>query len=153
MKKKQYSLVLMLALVAGLLGGMVSTQSLVNKPAFAERAKPQKVIVAEEFRVVDRQGKTHAVLRMGHKDFPGVAVSLQLQGKDAYIGLWIMNDGTPRLEIRNMQIKKDDVVMLMPDQLIMTGWTGKDLRMVHLTQSPASLAFLNEEGKVIWQAP
>lgn len=152
MTKKQNSLMLVLALVAGLVGGVVSSWFLMGQPVYAEK-EAQKVIEAEEFRLVDRQGKIHAELSMGHKDFPGVAASLQLYGKDAYIGLWIMNDGTPRLELRNMQVKKDNVVMLMPDQLIMTGWSGKDLRFVHLSQSPPAIAFLNEKGDVIWQAP
>jgi len=54
--KKQYSLMLMLALVAGLVGGVVSSKFLMGQPVFAESAKPQKIIVAEKFVLVDKQG-------------------------------------------------------------------------------------------------
>lgn len=62
MNKKQYSLMIVLALVAGLVGGVVSSQFLAGQlmsgeSAFVEkRARPPKVIEAEEFRLVDNKG-------------------------------------------------------------------------------------------------
>ena len=53
MKRKQYSLMLALALIAGLIGGFISSQ--VIQPVFA--GKP-RVIEANAFRVVNENGRT-----------------------------------------------------------------------------------------------
>ena len=63
---KQYSLTVLLALVAGLVGGVVSSQFYIGQPVFAQKTEqPGKVIIAEEFRLVDKNGKTCATLGMG----------------------------------------------------------------------------------------
>lgn len=63
MKSMQSGLFLALALVAGFVGGFISNQIVANKSAFAENEqKPRKVIVAEEFRLVDQNGTPRAKL-------------------------------------------------------------------------------------------
>lgn len=63
MNRKQCVSVVALALVAGLVGGVVSTQLFVGKPAFAEKKPPhEKVLRAERFLLVDKDGKMHGVL-------------------------------------------------------------------------------------------
>ncbi len=55
--KKQYSLTVLLALVASLVGGIASTHFLMGQPVFAEKKEqPKKVIIAQEFRLVDKDG-------------------------------------------------------------------------------------------------
>ena len=56
MNKKQFSLLLMLSLLAGLLGGMLTSQFFLGTPVLAEKkVGAQNVIVAEEFRLVDKE--------------------------------------------------------------------------------------------------
>lgn len=58
MKKKQPLFIILLATFAGFAGGFISNQIFQTKPAFAEKAPGhQKVVIAEEFRVVDKDGK------------------------------------------------------------------------------------------------
>jgi hypothetical protein len=58
MNKKQFSLLLMLSLLAGLLGGMLTSQFFLGTPVLAEKkVGAQNVIVAEEFRLADKEGK------------------------------------------------------------------------------------------------
>ena len=59
MGRKQYSVMtVMLALLASFVGGVVSNLFHIGQPVFAEKtSKPQKFIAAEEFRVVDEEGK------------------------------------------------------------------------------------------------
>jgi hypothetical protein len=58
MNKKQFSLLLMLSLLAGLVGGILTSQFFLGTPVLAEkRAGPQRVVTAEEFRLVDKEGK------------------------------------------------------------------------------------------------
>jgi len=59
MHYKQNGIVIILALTAGIIGGIISKQLFVTGPAFAEKTQmQQKVVIAEEFRVVDRFGNT-----------------------------------------------------------------------------------------------
>jgi hypothetical protein len=58
MNKKQCGLLLMISLLAGLVGGIFTNQFLVGTPVLAEKkVGPQNVVVAEEFRLVDKEGK------------------------------------------------------------------------------------------------
>ena len=65
MERKQCSLTAVLALVAGLVGGVVSSQFFIGFPVFAEKkANAQKIVEAEEFRLVDAHGKVLGGLRV-----------------------------------------------------------------------------------------
>ena len=56
MNKKQFSLLLMLSLFAGLVGGMLTSQFFLGTPVLAEKkVGAQNVIVAEEFLLVDKE--------------------------------------------------------------------------------------------------
>ncbi len=58
MNKKQFSLLLMLSLFAGLVGGMLTGQFFLGTPVLAEKKfGAQNVIIAEEFRLVDKEDK------------------------------------------------------------------------------------------------
>ena len=57
MKKKQPLFLILLATFAGFAGGFISNQIFQTKSAFAQKARAhQKVVLAEEFRVVDEDG-------------------------------------------------------------------------------------------------
>jgi hypothetical protein len=58
MNKKQFSLLLMLSLLAGLVGGMLTSQFFLGTPVLAEKkVGAQNVVIAEEFRLVDKEDK------------------------------------------------------------------------------------------------
>lgn len=63
MSRSRDALMVMVALVAGLVGGVVSSELLRGTPIFVQKA-PQlgKVLQAERFEVVDQAGKTLAAL-------------------------------------------------------------------------------------------
>ena len=59
MNTRRYSLVLVLSMIAGLAGGMLCSHLFVTTPVFAEKTlETQKVVAAEEFRLVDKEGNT-----------------------------------------------------------------------------------------------
>ena len=59
MKNKQPFVIILLATFAGFAGGFVSNKIFQTKTALAQKASNhQKVVIAEEFRVVDKDGKT-----------------------------------------------------------------------------------------------
>jgi len=58
MKRKQQLTVVLMAAFAGFIGGLASNQIVQAPSAFAEKGfVNQKVVIAEEFQVVDRDGK------------------------------------------------------------------------------------------------
>src|SRR2546426_7622173 len=61
MGKKQYLLTVVLAVVAGFVGGVGSSWFLMGAPVFAQKTpESAKVIQAEKFEVVDKDGKVRA---------------------------------------------------------------------------------------------
>ena len=73
MSKKQYVLTLVLAMIAGLAGGMVSSWLFISAPVFVQKT-PQvaQVVRAERFEVVDQKGKVRAAL-----DMKGVGLTME----------------------------------------------------------------------------
>ena len=58
MKTKPQLFIILLATLAGFMGGLISNHIFETRPAFAvKEPKYQKVVTAEEFRVVDKDGK------------------------------------------------------------------------------------------------
>ena len=58
MNKKQCGLLLVLSLLAGLTGGIFANQFFLDTPVLAEnKVASQNVVTAEEFRLVDKEGK------------------------------------------------------------------------------------------------
>jgi len=74
MTKKQYSLLLLLPLLAGLVGGTLASQFLIGQPAFADKmAESKKMVVAEEFRLVNKKGEVLSTWGM-YAGGPGIVL-------------------------------------------------------------------------------
>ena len=100
MSKKQYSLIVVLAFVGGLVGGVVSSQLLLGQPAHAEKkAKSLKVIEAEEFRVVDKDGRKRAQLML--TDLGSPALILRDENELIRLHLQLVPKGFPVLWFRD----------------------------------------------------
>jgi hypothetical protein len=58
MNKRIYSLIILLSLTAGLAGGLLASHFFVTPPVMAAKmSEGQKVIEAEEFRLIDKEGR------------------------------------------------------------------------------------------------
>ena len=58
MNRRVYSLILLLALTAGVVGGILASHFLVTTPILAAKTlEPQKIVAAEEFRLIDHEGR------------------------------------------------------------------------------------------------
>ena len=172
MNKKQYSMMLVLALIAGLMGGVVSSWFLVGKSAFAEKkAEPQKVIEAREFRLVDENRKIRAILgptatgvsfvfmdefgnfRSGIT--PSGMMVLDEKGKPR-IMLVLNDDDTVRLELYGESDKHSATLMLSENGfpgLKLTDDNEKSSALLGVSPRGDVFMALEKKGKVIWQAP
>ena len=88
MNKGEFRMVLLSAIMAGFLGGAISSL-LIAAPAFGEKksAPFANSIKAENFELVDKQGKTRAKLTMGEDQEPMLVVYDKNEKATAAYGL------------------------------------------------------------------
>ena len=86
MKRKQQLMFIVFSLLAGFIGAFISNQFFSTKSAFAEKnQKPHKEIVAEAFKLVDRNGEVQGFLKTSYhpktgKPYPYLAFSTEKTG-------------------------------------------------------------------------
>ncbi len=106
MNRKQYVLIVALSVVAGLVGGVVSSWFFVGTPVFAQKT-PQvaEVIRAKRFEVVDKKGQPRAALSVTEAGEP----SLRLRDKKGQIRatLYLPDTGGPSFSLgdKNGQLR------------------------------------------------
>jgi hypothetical protein len=145
MNKKQYSLMLVLALVAGLVGGVVSSQFFVGQPAFA---MIEKSFIAQNFMLKDEKGRIRGIWTI---EQDGTA-RLKMESDTGTIVLLTNNEGssvtvTGSQGLTTITTTNDGTGLEVYDKTL-TGRVG-----IGLDSTGASAALLAKDGKVIWQAP
>ena len=76
MKKRDYALILTIAMFFGLAGGVVVSWIFNSQTVFAQKtAGHEKVIVAEEFRLVDKDGAQLATLHVDQTGQPSLVIN------------------------------------------------------------------------------
>jgi hypothetical protein len=74
MDRKIYSLILLLSLIGGLAGGILASHFFVTAPVLAAKTvEVQKIVAAEEFHLVDQQGRVLSTLGM-YAGGPGIVL-------------------------------------------------------------------------------
>jgi hypothetical protein len=165
MGSKKQTVTVVMALIAGLVGGVVSSWFFVGQTVFAEKkALQQKVVRAEEFMLVDEDGTCLAKLthigsgvsfNLGNdnRSFFNIALSEDLDGDIA-----VMAVGTKKHGIVNLFVDKHG-----PRLSIIDG--SRNLRAVlgkvslelesgsTETRAPSSLVLFNKKSEVTWKAP
>ncbi len=167
MNRKQYCLMVVLTLVAGLAGGVVSSQFLIGEPVFAQKMpQHQKVVEAEEFRLVDKDGNTRTALRV----VTGAPMLLMISKDDKValqIGLNPVNEW-PLLVLRDKN-ERDRATLCLNANGKPSLYLLDENRKVRVTlgstplkvpgtgpitkRSVSTLVLFDEEGNVIWSAP
>jgi len=174
MNRKQFIFTLSVALLSGLMGGVLSIWLLLPQSVLVQD-EPQKVITAEEFRVVDDEGNTLATL----------GESLTLTSKDGMREVRIhtdLLDFSGLLRIENQLPPPTHTLLLQPSAITLKnkGWMVTHLSAASLELydserqmrvalgttllknpdtgfaeigAPDSLVLLDEDGKVVWWAP
>jgi hypothetical protein len=75
-----------ISLVAGIMGGMLSSLIFVDRPVMADMRFPS-VSTAEEFRLVDAQGRLRALLAFSADGEPYLALLDQHETRKVWLGL------------------------------------------------------------------
>jgi hypothetical protein len=131
MSTKQNILTIVLALLTGFLGGVLSDRFSVEDTVFA--AKPEKkVIEAHEFRLVDEAGRYRGAFVSGPEGAPGLSL-LDKNGK-ARGAFYTGADCNPGLSLHDKDGKVRAAFFITPD-------------------AAPSVMLFDEKGKVTWKAP
>ena len=110
MPKKQIFFIAVLALVGGLIGGVVSSQFLMGQPAFA-KYKSQQIVEAEGFRLVDKQGKVFANLELIPKH--GAFLTLSSINSRSHVKLGFLPGDSPQIILEDhLGERKDSLIRI-----------------------------------------
>jgi hypothetical protein len=82
----RYKTCISISLVAGVIGGLLSSLVFVEKPVMADMRFPS-VSTAEEFRLVDGQGRLRALLAFSADGEPYLALLDQHETRKVWLGL------------------------------------------------------------------
>jgi hypothetical protein len=114
MNQKQFALFGAVAVMTGLAGGAVSSWLLTGKPAFAQKTTPhEKVIQAEKFELVDKEGHEHGSLAISPDGNP--AFVLYDVDHHSRVVLDLMANGNARLFLSDQEGKIRSVLGLQID--------------------------------------
>lgn len=138
---KRGALWLAAAMTAGLVGGMLSVWLFDIGEAFARKAsKEKRVVTAEDFHLVDVEGKLRGALFVSAKGEPGFAL-FDKDGKDRIL-LMLNADGSALIDLHDEGGESRARLSLAKDG-------SSSLRMV----GDPSVELLDREGKPVWKAP
>lgn len=158
MDKKQFCLFLIVALFGGLIGGFLSGKVFTDNMAFAQGDKKPKIIEANEFRVIDQDGKTHATLGMkigrwgnrlyetGHLNIKGhngevMINSVGINAKGKNTSMWI--------DSSSLRVYKLDITGNTNLETIRLGNSGSLNLITSESMGPPSLIISDENsGKI-----
>jgi hypothetical protein len=156
MKRKQQLAVVVIAAFAGFIGGLTSNQIVQTPSAFAEKGfVNQKVVVAEEFQVVDKDGKIVGRfgtsgdlpdLSSGEKNSKASAAQLHLgRETDFQVILSAGEAAGSRIILKDASNKTRTVIGNMQLYNSMT-------RITHIRQV-SSIVLFDNYGRFLWSAP
>jgi len=133
---KQFASILLVAIISGFLGGALSVWFLMP-PSVLAQGGPQKVIEAQEFRVVDDEGRVRATLGFNR----------YLAVNETRLRLFDRR-GIERLSLAAQESLGSYLQLKDKAGHIRVGVLNSDI-----LDSGPELNLFDEEGKVLWSAP
>lgn len=180
MGKKPYVVMLILALIAGVIGGVLSSKIFSRQDETPEDAELRKVIVANEIHLVDQDGKARWVMAMSRDGEPSVtfvnkdgwapmAMGVNRNGFPFFnMILQPGKGGGPSLALMDGTMKNRAVLGLWEDgepYLRLSDRNGQvratlgstvlrdSVTGASIRRPCSSLVLFDEEGEIIWSAP
>jgi hypothetical protein len=155
MTVKEYSTMLAVAAIAGLLGGAASVYLFIDHYAFAEDSSQRpRLIMAEGFQVVDKEGNPRAHLGVAPSGKTTVMLGYE-EGK-ARATLSALPDGSAALALIGPDGKSTSLSWDASGMMGLMFFDKKRTRRMELAtnaEGAPSLTFYDNNGKVAWRAP
>jgi hypothetical protein len=153
MNKKHLSIMCVMSLLGGLIGGILFNNIIAGKPAFAKKTERDhiKTIAAEKFIIVDENGDIRAVLGMANKEptlmMFGRENSLPrlmlFDSKRCRAELYLNPNGEPSLNLYDQY----NTMRTALGNVKIKDTTGE------IQNLQSTLVLFDEKGKIRWSAP
>jgi hypothetical protein len=156
MNKKQLGGLMIIAMLAGLLGGALSNQILRGETVSArEGSQSAKIVEAEEFRLVTKDGQPRATLLLWNGDLPALTLADESCHNRVFLG--VFNESQPALILNDKGCKQRASLDMQPDGLPSFTLRDKEdtprARLRLLLDGSPVLTLMDENGTVIWSPP
>jgi hypothetical protein len=156
MNRKQCAGLILTTVVAGFLGGLGGSYMFFNEKAIAQdSAQPTKIVTAEEFRLVTKDGQPRATFLLWNGQLPALSMADEKCHNRVFLG--VFNMAQPALILNDEECKQRASLDLQPEglpALTLRDKTDVPRARIHLLQdgSPV-LTLFDETGRELWSAP
>lgn len=148
--------IIMVTMVSGFIGGLVGSHVFFNERAIAQGPEQTtKIVTAEEFRLVTKDGKPRASLLLWDGQLPALTMADEKCHNHVFLG--VFNMAQPALILNDEGCKQRASLDLQPDGL--PSFTLRDksdvprARMHLLQDGSPILTLFDHNGKEAWSAP
>ena len=144
MKRRDYILLLAVSIISGLIGGVIANQVFNGKTAIAqENQESPALIQAQEFRLVDKQGKILAALAISSSSNEPFFI---INGKDGKHRIMLnIDEGNAQVILKDNDAQTRLILGTSEVTSRVKGTIEK--------RPPSSLVMFNQDGKLVWSAP
>jgi len=145
-----------LVVASSLVGGAGCGMILTAKPALAEKELLHaKVVTAEEFRFLDKDGRLRAVISVLPDGIIGLIFYDKHGIRRALLG--VLPNGRPILSLHGQEGNSGAILAVLPDELPVLSLYGSEGKsgatLGLLTDGSPELTFYDKDHNPIWKAP
>ncbi|MEX2490161.1 MAG: hypothetical protein WD425_00215 [Nitrospirales bacterium] len=156
MNRKHFVGFIVLTMVSGLMGGFLASYVFLSGNVIAQEPyQPQKIVTAEEFRLVTKDGKPRATLLLWNGDLPALTLADETCHSRVFLG--VFNEAQPALILNDKGCKRRASLDLQPDGLPSLTLRDKDdvprARLRVLLDGSPVLRLYDQNGQESWSAP
>ncbi|MDT3779074.1 hypothetical protein PJI16_16025 [Nitrospira sp. MA-1] len=156
MNTRQFGILVMTTLLAGVVGGALSNLVFLNAAVSAEESEhPKKVVTAEEFRLVTKDGQPRATLLLWNGELPALTLADETCHNRVFLG--VFNEAQPALILNDKGCKQRAALDLQPDGLPSLTLRDKNdvprARLRVLLDGSPVLTLFNQNGQIAWSPP
>jgi len=144
MKKGNYILILAVSVISGLIGGLISNQLFNTKDAYAQETKePLAIVEAQEFHLVNKQGKVFAALAISSQNNEPFLIINGQDGKHRM--MFNIDKGSPQIILKDNDAQTRMILGMSE--------VASKFRDTVEKRPESSIVMFNKDGKLIWSAP
>jgi len=143
----------MVTFIGGICGGILADLVLQDRGIIAQELRqPQKIVTAEEFRLVNKDGQPRATLLLWNGDLPALTMADEECHNRVFLG--VFNEAQPALLLNDKGCQQRAALDLQPHGL--PAFTLRDknnrvrVRVRLLEDGNPALTLMDENGNVTW---
>lgn len=156
MNRKQFAALVMVTVVSGFCGGAFSNVVFQGGGVDAQEvSQSKKIVTAEEFHLVTKEGKPRAALLLWNNQLPALTMADEKCHNRVFLG--VFNEAQPALLLNDAGCKQRAGLDLQPNGLPSLTLRDKNdvarARVRLLQDGTPVLTLMDQNGKATWSAP